>query len=117
MAYEKQTWNTGDVITQEKLNHMENGIADGSNGGTMLITLSPIQIGMEFSKTFAEIKEALVNGIIPVVVVTLGSTTNMMFVCTADASSAPLEVVTVDLQGDAVVATCDNETDCPVIQN
>ena len=26
MAYEKQTWTTGDVITQEKLNHMEDGI-------------------------------------------------------------------------------------------
>jgi hypothetical protein len=25
--YEKQTWNTGDVITEEKLNHMEDGIA------------------------------------------------------------------------------------------
>lgn len=28
MAYEKQTWTTGDVITQEKLNHMEDGIAN-----------------------------------------------------------------------------------------
>ena len=28
MAYEKQTWADGDVITQEKLNHMEDGIAD-----------------------------------------------------------------------------------------
>lgn len=26
MAYEKQTWTTGEVITQEKLNHMEDGI-------------------------------------------------------------------------------------------
>ena len=29
MAYEKQTWKTGDVITEEKLNHMEDGIATG----------------------------------------------------------------------------------------
>lgn len=29
MAYEKQTWNTGDLITEEKLNHMEDGIATG----------------------------------------------------------------------------------------
>lgn len=28
MAYEKQTWTTGEVITQEKLNHMEDGIKD-----------------------------------------------------------------------------------------
>ena len=30
MAYEKQTWQTGDVITQEKLNHMEDGIANSA---------------------------------------------------------------------------------------
>lgn len=29
MAYTKQTWNTGDVITEEKLNHMEDGVATG----------------------------------------------------------------------------------------
>lgn len=34
MAYEKQTWHTGDVITQEKLNHMEDGIA---NAGTLVV--------------------------------------------------------------------------------
>lgn len=28
MAYEKQTWANGDVITAEKLNHMEDGIED-----------------------------------------------------------------------------------------
>ena len=29
MAYEKQTWVTGEVITKEKLNHMEDGISTG----------------------------------------------------------------------------------------
>lgn len=28
MAYDKYTWQTGEVITQEKLNHMEQGIED-----------------------------------------------------------------------------------------
>lgn len=27
MSYEKQTWNDGDIITKEKLNHIEDGIA------------------------------------------------------------------------------------------
>lgn len=27
MAYEKQTWVTGEVITEEKLNHIEEGVA------------------------------------------------------------------------------------------
>lgn len=26
MSYEKQTWETGEVITADKLNHMEDGI-------------------------------------------------------------------------------------------
>lgn len=30
MAYTKQTWATGDTITAEKLNHMEDGIAENS---------------------------------------------------------------------------------------
>ena len=34
MAYEKQTWVNGETITQEKLNHMEDGIANmGSDAG------------------------------------------------------------------------------------
>lgn len=32
MAYTKQTWQTGETITAEKLNHMEDGIA-GAGGG------------------------------------------------------------------------------------
>ena len=35
MAYEKQTWVTGEVITKEKLNHMEDGIAD--SGGAIIV--------------------------------------------------------------------------------
>ena len=30
MSYEKQTWKTGDIITAPKLNHMEDGIAEGA---------------------------------------------------------------------------------------
>lgn len=35
MSYEKQTWATGDVITAEKLNHMEDGI---KNNGLIIPT-------------------------------------------------------------------------------
>ena len=35
MAYEKQTWKTGDVITESKLNYMEDGIA---NAGGQIVT-------------------------------------------------------------------------------
>lgn len=35
MSYTKQTWYTGDIITADKLNHMEDGIASG--GGAFLL--------------------------------------------------------------------------------
>lgn len=37
-SYEKQTWTTGDVITAEKLNHIEEGIESGI--GTATLTLN-----------------------------------------------------------------------------
>ena len=40
MAYEKQTWANGDVITAEKLNHMEDGIAQGGTSGIVIVDLS-----------------------------------------------------------------------------
>lgn len=33
MAYTKQTWNTGDIITAEKLNHIEDGLEELLGGG------------------------------------------------------------------------------------
>ena len=35
MSYEKQNWKNGDVITETKLNHMEDGIATG--GGVLVV--------------------------------------------------------------------------------
>lgn len=31
MAYEPNTWNTGDTITAEKLNHLEQGVASADS--------------------------------------------------------------------------------------
>ena len=46
MAYEKQTWVTGEVITKEKLNHMEDGIANSSSGtNTEIIKLGTVNMG------------------------------------------------------------------------
>lgn len=47
MAYTKQTWQNGDIITDDKLNHMEDGIANAGGGeqgeplSTFYITFSP----------------------------------------------------------------------------
>lgn len=33
MSYEKQTWTSGEVITAEKLNHIEDGVTANSDCG------------------------------------------------------------------------------------
>ena len=44
MSYVKQTWNTGDTITAEKLNHMEDGIATTGGGGHTLPTSATLMV-------------------------------------------------------------------------
>lgn len=56
MAYEKNTWQTGDVVTAAKLNNMENGIADAN---TMIINVSEQGV---MDKTWLEIHTALSSG-------------------------------------------------------
>lgn len=63
MGYEKQTWQTGDVITATKLNHMEDGIASTS----VLIVLATLDAEEEevvLDKTWQEIKNAVDSGTI-----------------------------------------------------
>lgn len=60
MAYEKQTWVTGEVITKEKLNHMEDGIANG--GGVFVIGVNE---NHALDKTWNEIKNAYDSHLVP----------------------------------------------------
>lgn len=63
MAYEKQTWTTGEVITAEKLNHMEDGIADAGGGGSAMFYVGTSDPDLTtLDKTFAEIKAAYNSG-------------------------------------------------------
>lgn len=62
--YEKQTWTTGEVITQEKLNHMEEGIA---SGGTLVVHETVENNIHTLDKTWKEIKDAVMAGAIVVV--------------------------------------------------
>lgn len=55
MAYNKHTWTTGETITAEKLNNIEEGIAD-SNVLTITSTLSGSTITL--NKTWKEISDA-----------------------------------------------------------
>lgn len=64
MAYEKQTWNTGDIITADKLNHMEDGI-----DGILVVTITdtvdlenPQTHTITGDYTYAEISAAIDAG-------------------------------------------------------
>lgn len=63
MAYVKQTWQTGDVVTSSKLNHMEDGIAAG---GVTVVPLEFVNNAFQTSVTWQELKD-LVYGGTPVV--------------------------------------------------
>lgn len=55
MSYTPNEWQTGDVVTAEKLNHLENGVAGAV--GMLLITITGnAGSGYVADKTFAEIE-------------------------------------------------------------
>lgn len=56
MAYTKNTWTDGDIVTSEKLNHMEDGIANA--GGIMVIN----DTDGTLDKTWQEIHDAMAQG-------------------------------------------------------
>lgn len=59
MAYTKQTWVDGEVITAGKLNHIEDGLA----GVAMVIDAEPYgEDSQILNKTWLEIKNALLAG-------------------------------------------------------
>ena len=60
MAYTKQTWTTGEVITADKLNHMEDGIAAG---GVYNVTSTQQGNGdLVLDKNYNEITAAMEDG-------------------------------------------------------
>ena len=60
MAYEKNTWKSGDVVTSAKLNNIENGIANKTGKITMVMG-EPITL----SASYNEVMAMFDNGITP----------------------------------------------------
>ena len=59
MAYEKQTWATGDVVTAAKLNNMENGIS-GAYG--LVVNAIGEESTLTLDATYEEIENAVNSG-------------------------------------------------------
>jgi hypothetical protein len=67
MSYTPTEWKTGDVITADKLNNMESGIADAGSGGSgsgdvLVVTVTESDGDYSCDKTFAEMSSCLNSG-------------------------------------------------------
>ena len=59
MSYNKTTWQTGDIVTAEKLNKLEDGVADASE--VFIIGLQE-DAPTTLDTTWKEIHDALISG-------------------------------------------------------
>lgn len=66
MSYEPTNWQTGDVVTSQKLNKLEQGVADagGGGGGNLVLHISYDEATTTFTANYTagEIKSALESG-------------------------------------------------------
>lgn len=62
MSYTEQTWASGDIITAEKLNHMEDGIAGAGGVFSVPTTFDEASGTVTCTKTWKEIYDAMVSG-------------------------------------------------------
>ena len=61
MSYTKQAWETGDLITAAKLNHIEDGV-DGAYGMVVVATMTTEDDTTTLDKTYQDISDALTAG-------------------------------------------------------
>lgn len=87
MAYTKQTWQTGEVITAEKLNHMENGI------GSCVMTVNATTENdvTTLDKTWQEIHDAIAAGKL-VIIPIIGATNAEMEIITSAVSDTGFKI-------------------------
>lgn len=73
MSYTPTTWQTGDIVTSEKLNKLENGVANAGGGGALIVYVDNTGT---LDKTWQEIYDAFVSG--AVVLILAGQEENAM---------------------------------------
>lgn len=122
--YEKQTWVTGEVITKEKLNYMEDGIANG--GGSFVIGVD--QETGTLNKTWKEIHDALISG---QYVVCISDGDNIVGVSRVEAALTQFSPGSSSAEYDVILSSCnfldhhmvfidckaDSENGYPIMEN
>lgn len=64
MSYEKHTWETGETITADKLNNIENGIAKGG-----LIETIENERGLVLQASYNDVISFVESGILPFIII------------------------------------------------
>ena len=109
MAYTKNTWKTGDIVSSQKLNHMEDGIASASDGGVLIVNATKGSTEVTLDKTWKEIRDAFAVGVTVIVdsseVIPIGTVDRFSTVISVNAS--PYEVILGD--GSAFTASLDSD--------
>lgn len=73
MSYIPTEWKTGDIVTAEKLNKLEEGVASGGGGGGgLLVHIMSTELPPTLDKNWNEINAAVQAGITPVFIDTDG---------------------------------------------
>lgn len=113
MAYDKQTWVNGETITQEKLNHMEDGIANAGGGGVLVVNATKTSSSGStyiLDKTWQEIHDAFLS--VPVIIHQISDNGDGYLAVTLVGDSRPEDGVMVNAGGSATFIA-DNPTDYP----
>ncbi len=70
MAYEPKTWECGETVTADALNHLEQGVAEAGGGDIEPLLINATSIGsgngqkwIVTDKTYQQVADALENGI------------------------------------------------------
>lgn len=116
MSYDKQNWQTGDVITANKLNHIEDGIANG--GGVLVINayFDEQTDKATLDKTWQEIHDA----IIPIIVQDSPFGETISYISGTLQVQSNYAVLSANFDADGLVMStyvCDSADGYPVLQD
>lgn len=122
MSYEPYTWKGGDTVTANKLNHIEQGIAQGGSGGILYIPNTTIdeQTGIITSgMTAGEIFTALQEGKFVFTSISMVASGNGVVLnipilgCSYENSQGYVFLGLIIITGQTFLFTCDYEDEYP----